>query len=377
MSSGISSLPTRLRLTPLIAHGRGGAIACCICLLSLGLLGLPQPAMANLPPGNAITDGRALLRYSLPLDAPEIRKVQKEVEAISDNLRAKRWGAMAKQAKKAAKQLSLQSPSILAATPPEQVAIAEPLIRRIQTELEQLATAIENKDKAQTWNERRASLNLIGELEEAMVGDVPFEIPAEYSNLPQLRGRATIELTTTQGPMTLVVDGYNAPLTAGNFVDLVQRGFYDGLPFTRADESFVLQAGDPPGPADGFIDPKTKTARVIPLEIRVDGDDAPIYGELLENLGLFNALPALPFSAYGTLGMAHPDNDVNRGSSQFFWFLFEPEMTPAGLNLIDGRYAAFGYTIAGQEILKDLSQADKIISARVVAGAENLVQPSL
>ncbi|NJR69980.1 MAG: peptidylprolyl isomerase [Synechococcales cyanobacterium CRU_2_2] len=332
--------------------------------------------MANLPPGNAITDGRALLRYSLPLDVPEIRKVQKEVEAISDNLRAKRWGAMAKQAKKAAKQLSLQSPSILAATPPDQVAIAEPLIRRIQTELEQLATAIENKDKEQTWNERRASLNLIGELEEVMVGDVPFEIPAEYSDLPQLRGRATIELTTTQGPMTVVVDGYNAPLTAGNFVDLVQRGFYDGLPFTRADESFVLQAGDPPGPADGFIDPKTKTARVIPLEIRVDGDDAPLYGELLENLGLFNALPALPFSAYGTLGMARPDNDVNRGSSQFFWFLFEPEMTPAGLNLIDGRYAAFGYTIAGQEILKDLTQADKIISARVVAGAENLVQPS-
>ena len=50
------------------------------------------PAQAGLPPGNAVTDGAALLRYSLPIDSPEIRKVQGELEGISQWLRSKRWG---------------------------------------------------------------------------------------------------------------------------------------------------------------------------------------------------------------------------------------------------------------------------------------------
>ena len=46
--------------------------------------------------------------------------------------------------------------------------------------------------------------------------------------------------------MRIVVDGYNAPVTAGNFVDLVARGFYDGMDIQRAD-GFVVQTGKPPG----------------------------------------------------------------------------------------------------------------------------------
>lgn len=47
--------------------------------------------------------------------------------------------------------------------------------------------------------------------------------------------------------MRIVVDGYNAPLTAGNFVDLVDQKFYDGMAVQRAD-GFVVQTGDPEGP---------------------------------------------------------------------------------------------------------------------------------
>ena len=49
------------------------------------------------------------------------------------------------------------------------------------------------------------------------------------------------------GVMRMVVDGYNAPVTAGNFVDLVSRAFYDGLTIQRAD-GFIIQTGDPDGP---------------------------------------------------------------------------------------------------------------------------------
>lgn len=49
-----------------------------------------------------------------------------------------------------------------------------------------------------------------------------------------------------------------------------------------AADGFVVQTGDPEGPAEGFIDPSTGKVRTVPLEIMVDGDKAPVYGETLE-----------------------------------------------------------------------------------------------
>jgi len=59
--------------------------------------------------------------------------------------------------------------------------------------------------------------------------------------------------------MKIVVDGYNAPITAGSFIDLVQKKFYDGMEIQRAD-GFVVQTGKP---SDGefYIDPKTSKPR--------------------------------------------------------------------------------------------------------------------
>jgi peptidylprolyl isomerase len=68
------------------------------------------------------------------------------------------------------------------------------------------------------------------------------EIPSEYSDLPALQGRANLEIVITRPSgepfdvdgklfdkvkMLMTVDGYNAPLTAGNFVDLANKHFYD------------------------------------------------------------------------------------------------------------------------------------------------------
>ena len=80
------------------------------------------------------------------------------------------------------------------------------------------------------------------------------------------QGRATVEMkvhlsASPQGPtdavMKIVLDGYNAPVSAGTFVDLVQRKFYDGMEIQRAD-GFVVQTGDPDGPDDGFKDASGK-----------------------------------------------------------------------------------------------------------------------
>jgi peptidylprolyl isomerase len=105
------------------------------------------------------------------------------------------------------------------------------------------------------------------------------------------------------------------------------------------------------------------------------GDKEPTYGITLEDAGRYLDLPVLPFSAYGALAMARPETEPNGGSSQFFFFLFEPELTPAGRNLLDGRYSVFGYLTKGKEVLEKLDAGDKIVSAKVIQGAENLVPP--
>ncbi|NJQ98337.1 MAG: peptidylprolyl isomerase, partial [Hydrococcus sp. CSU_1_8] len=97
--------------------------------------------------------------------------------------------------------------------------------------------------------------------------------------------------------------------------------------------------------------------------------------ETLEELGRYLDQPVIPFNAYGAMALARPGDDPNGGSSQFFFFKFDTEVTPPGYNLMDGRYSVFGYVVDGKEVLDKLTDKDKIISAKVVAGLDNLVQP--
>ncbi len=347
-----------------------------LLLSAICLFGTATPAMAGLPPGNAITDGAALLRYSLPIDNPEIRKVQGELEGISEALRSKRWGPIKKDITRAERLLDRKRDAILASVPADRQGEAEAILDGLESGLGPLRAAAVDQDKEAVWTERKRLLSQVGELEELMVDGYPFEVPEEYDNLPQLKGRATVEFETTKGNVMVVADGYSAPVTAGNFIDLVDKKFYDDMPFIRAEDFYVLQTGDPEGPEAGYIDPETNEYRAIPMEILVEGEDQPIYGFTLEEIGRYMDEPVLPFNSYGSLALARPGDDNNGGSSQIFFFLFEAELTPAGRNMLDGRYAVFAYTIDGQDVLRSLSQEDKIISVRVVDGLENLERPS-
>ena len=340
--------------------------------LMVSLLLAAPPCWAALPRGNAVTDPSALLRNALPISQKDLQELQHRLEDTSDDLRAKRWSALTGTARRTQSLFSGKRDAILSSFSEANRATAEGLLNDLDSQLQELATAADSQQRDEFLSARRLALSSIGNAESLLVAAFPFEIPEEYASLPRLLGRATVLLRTTKGDLTAVVDGYNAPLTAGAFVDLVQRGFYDGLPFVRAEDFYVLQTGDPEGPADGYIDPKTKQTRRVPLEIRVPGKGGPFYNQTFEDLGLFKAEPVLPFNAKGTLGWAHSDEALDDGSSQFFLFLFEPELTPAGLNLIDGRYAAFGYVVEGLGVLEELTAEDGIVSAKVIEGAANL-----
>jgi peptidyl-prolyl cis-trans isomerase B (cyclophilin B) len=191
-------------------------------------------------------------------------------------------------------------------------------------------------------------------------------------DLPRLEGKATVVMTVKGSPITIEVDGVNAPITAGNFVDLVQRGVYDGLAFHRVirePQPFVAQGGDPQGkdpkfPADrlgtgGFKDPKTGNERQIPLEIKAKGATEPTYGKPLDG----NQTPILQHKL-GAIAMARsqmPDS----ASSQFYFTL-------ADQGFLDGSYAVFGNVTQGMDVVNKIKQGDRIETVKVTQGAENL-----
>ncbi len=114
--------------------------------------------------------------------------------------------------------------------------------------------------------------------EATSVSETTSESIPGMTDLPRLEGNATVVITVKGSPITIAVDGTNAPITAGNFVDLVQKGVYDGLAFHRVvrdPQPFVVQGGDPQSkdpkvPANrlgtgGYKDPKTGTERSYTL----------------------------------------------------------------------------------------------------------------
>ena len=73
------------------------------------------------------------------------------------------------------------------------------------------------------------------------LGDgVTSEAAKLYPNLARLEGKATVVMTVKGTAITLDIDGANAPITAGNFVDLVDKKVYDGLVFHRVDRKSVV-----------------------------------------------------------------------------------------------------------------------------------------
>ncbi|MGK7917038.1 MAG: peptidylprolyl isomerase [Prochloraceae cyanobacterium] len=352
-----------------------GTVSLIVFIASGVLIGWQPQAISFLAQGNAITDPNAILRYSLPIDNDKIRQLQGDLEDLSEQLRSKRWSTIKNDLKDASSILSYRRDDILESIPEDLHPRSELLMDKIADGIEVIQDFANDKDRDSIYPIREEILGYVGDLEASMVTAFPYKVPEEYADLPQLLGRAVVELETTKGDIDIVVDGYSAPVNGGNFVDLVQRGFYDGLNFDKAEVNF-LQAGDPPGPTAGFIDPNTSEYRAIPLEVLVAGDENPTYEYTLEELGRYLDPPIIPFNAYGAVALAHPNGNPNGGSSQFFFFKFDTELTPPGFNLMDGRYSVFGYTVQGKDIIDELTTSDQIISAKVVHGLENLVQPS-
>lgn len=336
--------------------------------------------------GPPIKDPGALLRYALPIDNKAIREVQKPLEDITESLKVagvKALDSVERNVRQASRTLKQGKSLILSGLAESKKDHGVELLDKLEAGMDELQQIVEGRNRDAVAPKQKELLQYVSGVEEDMVDGFPYEVPEEYRNMPLLKGRATVDMKVKvkdnpnldECVFRIVLDGYNAPVTAGNFVDLVQRHFYDGMEIQRAD-GFVVQTGDPEGPAEGFVDPSTEKTRTIPLEIMVNGEKTPFYGATLEELGLYKAQTKLPFNAFGTMAMAREEFENNSASSQIFWLLKESELTPSNANILDGRYAVFGYVTENEDFLANLKVGDVIESIQVVSGVDNLVNPS-
>jgi len=189
-----------------------------------------------------------------------------------------------------------------------------------------------------------------------------------------LKGKATVLLSTSRGDVTLELDGDAAPMTAGNFADLVRRGFYNGTVFHRVMREpvpFVVQGGDPaskdaatPKSAYGqgsFIDPSTGQARYVPLEVKFKGEEQPRYGRVTSNPSELLKIE-LPHDR-GALAMAR--SQAPDSASAQFYIALRP------LPELDGRYAVFGRVVKGMEVVDAIQADDRITKAELISSASN------
>ncbi len=135
--------------------------------------------------------------------------------------------------------------------------------------------------------------------------------------------QATIR--TNKGTIRIELYAEQAPVTVANFVNLAQRGYYDGLSFHRVIANFMVQGGCPLGTGTGGPGYKFKD----------------------------ECTPALKHSRPGILSMANAGPGTN--GSQFF-------ITHVPTDWLDGKHTVFGAVVGpeDQAVVDSIAQNDRI-----------------
>ncbi len=156
-------------------------------------------------------------------------------------------------------------------------------------------------------------------------------------------------LRTNKGDIVLELFENEAPNTVANFIQLVKKGFYNGLTFHRVVQGLAAQGGDPRGTGAG----------------------GPGYSIACECYR-----PDHRMHFRGSLSMANAGRDT--GGSQFF-IAFQPAKH------LDGQHTVFGRVVEGMDVLAKLQQRDpadaeaprpdKIIEAKLLRARPHVYVP--
>ena len=145
----------------------------------------------------------------------------------------------------------------------------------------------------------------------------------------QTAGRKTmVNIETTKGNIELELFADKTPVTCANFINLIQRGYYNGIVFHRVIADFMIQTGDPLG--QGYGGPGYQF-----------GDEF---------------VSSLKHDKPGILSMANSGPGTN--GSQFF-------ITHVATPWLDGKHTVFGRVVKGQDVVNKIKQGDKMIKVTV------------
>lgn len=150
-------------------------------------------------------------------------------------------------------------------------------------------------------------------------------------------GELTAEVVTSKGTIVIALEPEKTPVTTANFVNLAQKGFYNGITFHRVIPNFMIQGGDPTGTGAG----------------------GPGYRFEDE----FD--PSLKHTGPGVLSMANAGPGTN--GSQFF-------ITHVATPWLDGKHSVFGYVKSGQNVVDSIVQGDKIVSIAIKGDVKALME---
>ena len=134
-----------------------------------------------------------------------------------------------------------------------------------------------------------------------------------------------ITLHTDKGDIDATIFASKVPMTSANFLNLANRGYYNGISFHRVIANFMIQGGDPTGTGSGG--PGYKFADEIDHSLK-------------------HAKP-------GIFSMANAGPNTN-GSQFFITHLPTPHL--------DGKHAVFGEVTTGQDVVNKIAKGDKIKS---------------
>merc|ERR1712194_337894 len=154
---------------------------------------------------------------------------------------------------------------------------------------------------------------------------------------------------TTEGSFKAEIFVDKMPVTASNFVDLANTGFYDGLHFHRVIDNFMLQFGCPNSKdakslRSGTGGPEVGTSFTCNGEtIKRDGG-GNIPDELIDNTS----------NEPGTLSMANT-GQPNTGGSQFFINVNNNSFLNFFDNSSPSKHPVFGKITGGYELVKQIS----------------------
>ena len=135
----------------------------------------------------------------------------------------------------------------------------------------------------------------------------------------------TAEIHTKKGVMKIEFFENDAPNTVQNFIDLAEKGYYDGLTFHRVIPNFVIQGGCPQG--DGTGGPGYQ------IDCELDGDNQ--------------------YHDRGVLSMAHAGR--NTGGSQFFICHNRDNVAH-----LDRNHTVFGKVVEGLDVIDQIREGDEM-----------------